>query len=198
MSISGPHGFEKSPPRHDVFASGRYQSYQPGRAIKSCLECRRRKMRCSRSQPCHNCSRFRRKCVYNALPKVSATPSPRPRNEDLCGSDHSHTIHQVSNTQLDVHDVLNLQPPPIRRASAITTDPGAKHDGLYSHDAGHDDSVDNGLQIGRLRITERIGGLFRPEAGKRVSAISSYPCPHLLASDSSLCTDCEAARCRCF
>lgn len=179
MSISGPHDFEKSPPRHGVSASDRYQSYQPGRTIKSCLECRRRKMRCSRSQPCHNCSRFQRKCEYLAPPKSSATPSPRARNEDLCASDQLNTNHQSCHTQLAVHDALNSQPPPVRRASAVVIDPGAKHDGLYSHDAGDDDSL--GLQIGRLKITERIGGLFRPEAGKRVSAVISYSRALLLA-----------------
>lgn len=113
--------------------------------------------------------------MYATPPKLSATPSPRPRNEGLCGSDHTRTNDQVCNTQLVGHEALQSQPPPVRKASAFMTDPGAMHDGLYSHDAGQDDTVDNRLQIGKLKITERIGGLFRPEAGKRVSAVISWP-----------------------
>lgn len=34
--------------------------------ITSCLECRRRKLKCNKSQACSNCQRFARDCVFLA------------------------------------------------------------------------------------------------------------------------------------
>ena len=34
--------------------------------ITSCLECRRRKLKCNKSQPCTNCLKFSRDCVFLA------------------------------------------------------------------------------------------------------------------------------------
>lgn len=36
------------------------------RQITSCLECRRRKLKCDKQAPCSNCTRFRRDCLYLA------------------------------------------------------------------------------------------------------------------------------------
>ena len=36
------------------------------RLITSCLECRRRKLKCDKQAPCTNCTRFRRDCLYLA------------------------------------------------------------------------------------------------------------------------------------
>ena len=36
------------------------------RAIQSCLECRRRKLKCDKQSPCSNCTRFRRDCLFLA------------------------------------------------------------------------------------------------------------------------------------
>lgn len=36
------------------------------RQITSCLECRRRKLKCDKQAPCNNCARFRRDCLYLA------------------------------------------------------------------------------------------------------------------------------------
>ncbi|KAL9586455.1 MAG: hypothetical protein Q9203_003858 [Teloschistes exilis] len=43
-------------------------------------------------------------------------------------------------------------------------------DGMFDADA-EDDLMDMGLQIGRLSITERIGGLFRPGMSERLDAL---------------------------
>lgn len=36
------------------------------RLITSCLECRRRKLKCDKLQPCTNCTKFQRDCVFLA------------------------------------------------------------------------------------------------------------------------------------
>src|SRR5690348_13081839 len=36
------------------------------RLITSCLECRRRKLKCDKQQPCTNCTKFARPCLFIA------------------------------------------------------------------------------------------------------------------------------------
>lgn len=36
------------------------------RMITSCLECRRRKLKCNKAHPCSNCQKFQRDCVFIA------------------------------------------------------------------------------------------------------------------------------------
>lgn len=43
-------------------------------------------------------------------------------------------------------------------------------------DGGADDMIDLGIQIGKMRITERIGGLSRPRLSEEVCLLSS---PHI-------------------
>lgn len=50
------------------------------RTPPSCVECRRRKSKCDRSQPCRNCSRFGRLCSYE---KISRTPLTRKHLTDV-------------------------------------------------------------------------------------------------------------------
>lgn len=38
------------------------------RRVLSCLECRRRKIKCNREQPCNNCSETQQQCGYQELP----------------------------------------------------------------------------------------------------------------------------------
>lgn len=44
----------------------------------------------------------------------------------------------------------------------------AVEDATYYEDDGNDDIVDLGISMGKLRITERIGGLFRPRLSEEV------------------------------
>ncbi|KIW99862.1 uncharacterized protein Z518_10790 [Rhinocladiella mackenziei CBS 650.93] len=44
------------------------------KTLSSCTECRRRKARCDRVNPCNNCARFGRTCIYE---RVSRTPLTR-------------------------------------------------------------------------------------------------------------------------
>ena len=48
----------------------------------------------------------------------------------------------------------------------------------YEDDAdGTDDVIDLGIQVGRMRITERIGGLNRPRISEEVSTAYLFPDP---------------------
>lgn len=67
---------ESTPPDHQHQTSGSSNSKtgaqqlprirRRNRQITSCLECRRRKLKCDKSAPCSNCTRFRRDCLYLA------------------------------------------------------------------------------------------------------------------------------------
>jgi hypothetical protein len=54
----------------------------------------------------------------------------------------------------------------------LVADPLAMHDGMYIDDDDDDDGTadmtDTTLRIGKVVITERIGGLFRPQTAKQV------------------------------
>lgn len=54
-------------------------------------------------------------------------------------------------------DVKGLEPTPL-----------AVEDCAYIEDEGNDDLVDLGISMGKLRITERIGGLVRPRFSEEV------------------------------
>jgi len=141
--------------------SGSYQICPRGRAIKSCLECRRRKMRCSRSQQCQNCSRFSRACVYLPYPdwpqisadSVSRQISNKSESPPL-GSSHAKSRRY-----------LDSQTPLMMSGSESEPDSLILHDGLGT-----------GLHVGRLAVNEKLGGLFGPQAALKVSFSPHLSC----------------------
>ena len=150
-----------------------HQGYRRGRAIRSCLECRRRKMRCNRSRPCQNCNRFCRDCVYHPFPEWPSGAPTASREESSVRSpvqgggrtfpsfDTNQNFGYVPPTPFNNHD-YNYPP-----------DTLAKNHRYYEVDAD-DDALDVSLQIGRLSITEKLGGYFRPHIATQVSLVLSY------------------------
>lgn len=156
------------------------------RLITSCLECRRRKLKCDKASPCSNCTKFSRQCVFIApgldpesqarLAEVkekmgmlertleddvarrsrsksasrSASSSLRPST--LPGQDESYS------EQDDDDETRDLEP-----LNTMT------EDAAYYEDEGNDDIVDLGISMGKLRITERVGGFFRPRLSEEAS-----------------------------
>ncbi|KAL2051030.1 hypothetical protein ABVK25_008624 [Lepraria finkii] len=150
--------------------SDQSQSSHRGRAIKSCLECRRRKMRCSRSQPCQNCSRLSRTCVYLPYPDWPSTPSleaQKPSAQRVNGPQEDLT-HAPTNP---IPRIPSGQRAPLTPAPS-DIDRHAKHHGFYDVDAD-DNTLDLRLQIGRLRITERVGGFLRPQVASEIASVLS-------------------------
>ena len=143
-----------------------------GRAIKSCLECRRRKMRCSRSQPCQNCSRFSRACVYLPYPDWPSSPLPGGLDSSSSRSNKKHDGHTHAPTRTDPQQsrdqrsLLNLSESELELDLHVK--PGE------SYDIAPDDAGDIGIEIGRLKITDKFGPFFRPQLARRVSFIL-YP-----------------------
>ena len=153
------------------------------RMITSCLECRRRKLKCNKSQPCSNCIKFSRDCLYIG-PKLDEASQlrlteikekvgslERQLERDVAQSTgrgrgreagHANGI-QRGTVADDVEDEFcdSLDPD----ISSMVAD-----DVTYDDDdgMGTDDLIDLGVLVGRMRITERIGGLNRPRISEEV------------------------------
>lgn len=143
------------------------QGYRRGRAIRSCLECRRRKMRCDRSRPCQNCNRFCRDCVYLPFPEW---PSGAPNNAR--GEENSATSDQRRDRAFPPFDspqhngVVQLSPFTHHR-HGYDSNTLVKRE-LYNTDTDYQPS-EVGLQIGKLSITETTNVSFRPHLASQVS-----------------------------
>ena len=147
------------------------------RLITSCLECRRRKLKCDKTAPCANCTRFQRDCVYLAgasqqtlanvkekmgalekdlerqVAKKSQTPSVKDFNSKPSLTEYRNAHDDDEDDDDSNVDELDdyLEPTPL-----------AIRDNVYEDDAD-DDVMDLGVQIGKMRMTERLGGWTRPK-----------------------------------
>ncbi|ORY03418.1 hypothetical protein BCR34DRAFT_455776, partial [Clohesyomyces aquaticus] len=160
------------------------------RLITSCLECRRRKLKCDKLQPCTNCTKFQRDCVFLApaldpmgqakLAEVKEKMGmlERTLEQDVArrstaqsaspsGGRSSPPLPDLADTQSDDEepaDEKDLEPTSL-----------ALEDCAYYEDAD-DDLVDLGISMGKLRITERIGGLVRPRFSEELNqALKEVP-----------------------
>jgi hypothetical protein len=159
------------------------------RMITSCLECRRRKLKCEKKSPCHNCKRFQRECVYlgpnldeasqqrlteikekvGSLERQLERDVAKGATSRRSGSPNRHGDGDQSRQQRfvadDVEDELgeerDLQITPMVALDLTYDD--------YSDGNGTDDLIDLGVRVGKMRITERIGGLNRPRISEEVN-----------------------------
>ncbi|CEN61084.1 hypothetical protein ASPCAL07750 [Aspergillus calidoustus] len=169
---------------HNATTSRQAKPKRRNRVILSCLECRRRKMKCDREEPCTPCGTSGLECVYVANPK-----------------DGDAAFRQQLVEMKDAKDALDgsLRPGsgvlvrPQRGTSArrkrakgseVSSDESDSSAGdaylpptpLAVQDAAYGDGVDDdviddlGVRIGRMRLGERIGGLFRPRIADEVSS----------------------------
>ncbi|KAI2629013.1 hypothetical protein GGS21DRAFT_492565 [Xylaria nigripes] len=148
------------------------------RMINSCLECRKRKLKCSKTPPtCTNCIKASRECLYIgprldeasqmrlAEIKEKQGTLERQLERDVAKSTTSKSTLQqrilADEVEDDYDDGRDLEATPLV-ALDLTYEDDA--------DGGADDMIDLGIQIGKMRITERIGGLSRPRISEEISA----------------------------
>ncbi|KAL8766431.1 MAG: hypothetical protein Q9209_006807 [Squamulea sp. 1 TL-2023] len=145
------------------------------RMITSCLECRRRKLKCDKSHPCANCTKNSRDCVFLAPALDSASQMRLTEIKEKMGSLERVLEQDVARNstrpqswkadpegeQVDFapepEDEKNLEPTPLATADAV-----------YDDDAD-DDLADLGFAMGRMRLSDRIGGFFRPKMAEELS-----------------------------
>ncbi len=154
------------------------------RLINSCLECRRRKLKCDKHHPCLNCSKTGRHCIFIGPAVDAASQSKLTEIKEKVGSleralerdiarrlgsnryrrdDAGYAVGDVGDDAAALDDDAELEPTDL-----------AVNDAAYEDDAD-DDLFDLGIQIGRLKITERIGGLFRPKLAEEVGLLHTAP-----------------------
>ena len=80
---------------------------QRPRPVISCLECRRKKLKCDRTIPCNQCKRSGREsaCAYQdgQVPEPSeAEPAKRPREND-----NQHQVAETNSGEDDTHDQIH-------------------------------------------------------------------------------------------
>lgn len=147
------------------------------RMITSCLECRRRKLKCNKSNPCTNCLKFLRDCLYlgpkldeasqlrltEIKEKVGSLERQLERDVAKSGAGSGSGFYKQRILADDVEGEFDEE-----RDLEIT--PMVALDLTYEDDAdGTDDIMDLGVQVGKMRLTEKIGGLNRPRISEEVS-----------------------------
>jgi hypothetical protein len=154
------------------------------RMITSCLECRRRKLKCNKMAPCLNCQKFTRDCTYIGPKLDEASQLKLTEMKEKVGSLERHFEQVVvkSATRAGSHE-LGPGAGGGRRNTIIADDindeledegdleptPMIAADLTYEDDAdGPEDIMDLGIRIGKMRITEKIGGMNRPRLSEEV------------------------------
>ncbi|KAK8089822.1 hypothetical protein PG997_004783 [Apiospora hydei] len=151
------------------------------RMINSCLECRKRKLKCSKTSPsCVNCLKAGRDCLYIgprldeasqlrlAEIKEKQGSLERQLERDVAKSAAATTQRHALGQRILADEIGDEDADEERY---LESTPLAALDLTYEDDAdGADDMIDLGIQIGRMRITERIGGLSRPRISEEISA----------------------------
>jgi Fungal Zn(2)-Cys(6) binuclear cluster domain len=147
------------------------------RMITSCLECRRRKLKCDKSHPCSNCTKATRTCTFLAPALDQASQLKLTEIKEKVGSLERLLERDVARPTISSHteralpDDTDDDLPGAEDEKDLEPSPLAVGDAVYDDDAGNadDDMLDLGIQIGKMRITERIGGFFRPKISQEVS-----------------------------
>ncbi|KAI4250965.1 MAG: hypothetical protein L6R42_008554 [Xanthoria sp. 1 TBL-2021] len=170
QSSNGALGISPAPP-----ATAAPRVRRRNRMITSCLECRRRKLKCDKSHPCANCTKNTRDCVFLAPALDSASQMRLTEIKEKMGSLERVLEQDVARNstrpqswkadpegeQVDFapepEDEKNLEPTPLATADAV-----------YDDDAD-DDLADLGFAMGRMRLSDRIGGFFRPKMAEELS-----------------------------
>ncbi|AEO70405.1 uncharacterized protein THITE_19726, partial [Thermothielavioides terrestris NRRL 8126] len=179
------------------------------RMITSCLECRRRKLKCEKKQPCHNCKRFLRECVYLGPNLDEASQQRLTEIKEQVGSLERQLERDVAkgatsrcssspgrrgdgarahqqrfladDVEAELGDARDLQITPMVALDLTYDD--------YSDGNGADDLIDLGIRVGKMRITERIGGLNRPRIAEEIQAGLADAHGHLFGAPSAFGCD---------
>lgn len=150
------------------------------RLITSCLECRRRKLKCDKSHPCTNCTKFVRDCVFLAPAldpaaqlklaeiKEKMGSLERTLEDDIARRGRADSSVSASGgISLAFGESSEEEPTGPEDEKDLEPTPLAISDAAYYEDAD-DDFMDLGVQIGKMRLTDRIGGFVRPKFSHEV------------------------------
>ena len=172
------------------------------RMITSCLECRRRKLRCDKQSPCTNCTKFSRECNFLAPALDSVSQQKLNELKDKMGSlertleddvarrgSTKSRAHEERKTSIDLpgeESSTDGEGPVPDDEKALEPTPLAVVDASYDDDA-NDDVLDLGIRVGKMRMTERLGGYFRPKMSEELAYTLQNPeTDHRTAEEKTL------------
>lgn len=140
------------------------------RMITSCLECRRRKLKCDKLHPCTNCSKFSRDCLFLAPALDSVSQQRLNEIKEKMGS--LERVLEEDVARREGKPAKSMSSASDRRSSAdlpggeisssdneagvpddekgLEPTPLAVIDAAYADDA-NDDVLDLGIKIGKMR-----------------------------------------------
>ncbi|KAJ9647026.1 hypothetical protein H2199_002012 [Coniosporium tulheliwenetii] len=140
------------------------------RLITSCLECRRRKLKCDKQNPCTNCTKFGRDCLFLAPALDPAAQLRLAEMKEKIGSLERSLEEDVARRPSVSKSKPSINLPGLEDADSADEDdpederdleptPMAIADTAYSQEAD-DDIMDLGIALGKMRITEKLGATF--------------------------------------
>lgn len=159
------------------------------RMITSCLECRRRKLKCDKQNPCTNCDKFSRECTFlaPALDSVSQQKLneikekmgslERVLEQDVAKRSHGVRVRKEHKTSIDLPGEgadSGSDTPPAEYEKEMEQTPLAVVDASYEDDA-NDDVLDLGVRVGKMRMGERLGGFVRPKFSEELTIALANP-----------------------
>ncbi|KAF2176798.1 fungal-specific transcription factor domain-containing protein [Zopfia rhizophila CBS 207.26] len=164
------------------------------RPINSCVECRTRKSRCSKTHPCQNCTAFGRDCVFITVPESAARKRQR-ESSSKSNADWTQPLPlrtqttQPENTNLNANTTTPGTPPRDYEWEAyqqhvdidddawekLPAEPEETHDDVYEDENEDEDQIatDLTIRIGRMIICENITGFFRPQYAEELGKLLS-------------------------
>lgn len=155
--------------------------------IQSCLECRRRKLKCDKSHPCVNCTRGNRDCVFLAPALDQASQNRLTEIKEQASNLELLLETDVARTSGGSTTASGVEGLPSARKQEDGLDPApspfVSEDAVYEDDGDSDDLLDLGIQVGKMRMTERIGGFVRPRVAEELEV--ALRSPSHTPSDSS-------------
>lgn len=161
------------------------------RMITSCLECRRRKLKCDKLHPCTNCTKFSRDCAFLAPTLDSQSQKKlteikekmgsleRTLQQDVARRDRARRAKASDNQDLSTklpgqEDTSSDDGVVPDDEKGLEMTPLAVADAAYENDAD-DEMLDLGVRVGKMRMTERLGGFFRPKLSEELARMIRDP-----------------------
>lgn len=139
------------------------------RQVLSCMPCRLRKVRCAHGKPCPECFLKKRECYY--IPANEQGQMLLANYKDNAGQNEmtlKNRITKGASASVDSSESDVLEDGEEEGGLQIT--PMVALDLTYDNYSDGNDLIDLGVRVGKMRITERIGGMNRPRISEEVCA----------------------------
>ena len=147
-------------------------------------------MKCDRLHPCSNCAKYKRECAFLApASRVKLTELKEKMGQleqslardaaEQCRTGNCDEEYPASGADSNFSPEAPYDEKDLRQTEL------ADEDAAYEDEAD-DDAYDVGFMVGKMRMTDRLGGLFRPRLVEEVCCIQGR-----VVLELSVLTDCK-------